>query len=244
MSRRLSLNELFAITEKPQIYALNYHLLGDIRAYDDEEFPFWKEYSENPYEFDSFQALTKGHFLFIRDLDDDDLTALSQFHRWVRSYIYTNKESINRIYAALKAEYNILDNYNGTETETVTSSGSGTSSIGAQTSSNTTGAQTSTTTSSTSPWNEGGNFTEAEKTSEDAGARTDSANVGARDDSSSFSNSETRTLTRHGNLGVTTSQQMIDSELRLRFQNAFFDKLWEMIVVNMFIFCDEGYDPF
>lgn len=244
MSRRLSLNDLFAITEKPPIYTMNYHLLGNLNDYDEEEFPFWAEYKDNPYHLDSYQALTRGHFLFIRDLDDVDLTALSQFHRFVRGYIYTNKESINRIYAALKEEYKILDNYNGTETETVTSSGSGTSTIGAQTSSSTTGAQTSTSTSSTSPWNEGGNFTEAEKTSEDAGARTDSANVGARDDSSSFSNSETRTLNRHGNLGVTTSQQMIDSELRLRFQNAFFDKLWEMIVVNMFIFCDEGYEPF
>lgn len=56
--------------------------------------------------------------------------------------------------------------------------------------------------------------------------RTDTENVDISEttnynNTENRSDSETRTLKRHGNIGVTTSQQMIESELELRRKNFF-----------------------
>lgn len=56
--------------------------------------------------------------------------------------------------------------------------------------------------------------------------RTDTENVDISEttnynNTENRSDSETRTLKRHGNIGVTTSQQMIESELELRKKNFF-----------------------
>lgn len=51
--------------------------------------------------------------------------------------------------------------------------------------------------------------------------RSDAENVDIKEQTD-YNNSENRTLKRHGNIGVTTSQQMIESELELR-QKFFFE---------------------
>lgn len=48
----------------------------------------------------------------------------------------------------------------------------------------------------------------------------------------------------HGNIGVTTNQQMITDEIKLRRGYCLMDYLFEEIVRTLCNFCEDGYDPF
>lgn len=155
-------------------------------------------------------------------------------------FMLVYKDFGNGVYDALKAQYNILDNYNGKETHTITETNTKTGEI-ATTGNNTN--NTSTTgenTNNTSTTATGTNTekvstfeTENLKTAGGADTTTDSTTT----DTSTISNTLTGTATanstqtfnnvtdtknfsetteRAGNLGVTTSQQMVMSELDLR----------------------------
>lgn len=56
-------------------------------------------------------------------------------------------------------------------------------------------------------------------------------------DSTTYNNTNTRELSRHGNLGVTTSQQMIESEIALRRHNFFeivFDDIDRYLTIGIY----------
>lgn len=128
---------------------------------------------------------------------------------------------LNGLYKSTQLEYNPIENYNGTEEET-TSYGSQTinSKVGAL---ETNGSNTYTpfetenaekiatfdstqnidSVSSTQKLKE--SYTDTN--SYNAGEQNNSQNIGAKEDK--------RTLTRKGNIGVTTSQQMIESERKV-----------------------------
>lgn len=112
-----------------------------------------------------------------------------------------------REYAALIASYDPLHNYDRTDTETESITSSGTA-------------------SSTGSTEDGGedvktyqrqgfdssNFSDVNKES-DAYGRTQDSSTSSQ---SAGTSSRSKTLTSSGNIGVTTSQQMLESELRLR----------------------------
>lgn len=120
----------------------------------------------------------------------------------------------NRLANALFSDYNPISNYDMTEEETTSGSSdkTGTSKVELQTIENT---NTETTNSY-----QGFNSTEYKGVSRgnsdtDRSSTTTgtSANNGTTEETSSEGS---RTLTRSGNIGVTTSQQMIESEIELR----------------------------
>ena len=130
-------------------------------------------------------------------------------------------------YNALTAEYNPIDNYSMTETETPNLTRS------VSTSENSTQTP-NLTTSTTNDGSTKNNYYGFNDSSAD-GSKVNSSIVGSTNSTSQTGNSKvdssssttetnsgSRTLTRKGNIGVTTSQQMIESELELR-KKQFFD---------------------
>ena len=119
------------------------------------------------------------------------------------------QHSIDSMQNALYAAYNPLNNYDMTESESVgrkidktvtTPTGTTTQSYKSTTFDDTTLRNVDETTNTTSM----------------VTTVTPSNTQTIPDISGSFNNGETRKLTRSGNIGVTTSQQMIESELEMR----------------------------
>lgn len=147
--------------------------------------------------------------------------------------------SWNRMYAALIADYNPIHNYDRTDTESETTSGSGTenrSHSDTDESSDTSASQFSGTTQgsgSDSTANDVAGFNSAtysasSKDTTTLGSKQDSTSAtvgsgstkseksGNEDVTRSEAESRSRTLNSSGNIGVTTSQQMITAEIELR----------------------------
>lgn len=105
------------------------------------------------------------------------------------------QENWSHILKALTAEYEILDNYNGVEERTIIETG-----------------------------NNSGNVTgTTNATDKSAAYDTNTLKTAATNDTTASSDSTaqhtintTDTFTRHGNLGVTTSQQMVTQEIEMR----------------------------
>ena len=144
------------------------------------------------------------------------------------------------VYDALKAQYNILDNYNGKETHTITETNTKTGGI-ETTGSNTNNTSTTGNNTNNTSTNTTGTNTEKVTTFETDTLKTaggaDTTSDSTTTDTTTTSNTLTGTATanstqtfnnvkdtknfsetteRAGNLGVTTSQQMVMSELDLR----------------------------
>ena len=134
------------------------------------------------------------------------------------------------VYDALKAQYNILDNYNGKETHTITETNTKTGDIKTtgnntnNTSTNTTGTNTEkvTTFETDNLKTAGGADTTTDSTTTDTTTTSNTLTGTATANSTQTFNNVTdtknfsETTERAGNLGVTTSQQMVMSELDLR----------------------------
>lgn len=120
----------------------------------------------------------------------------------------------NKLYATLSLEYNPISNYDMTESETVenekTNSREGSQSVNATTSGNSA--------DNVFGFNSSGAVGDSTTTT----SATNSTTSTDSDSGSGTDNTE-RTLTRSGNIGVTTSQQMIESERDLWRWKFFFD---------------------
>ena len=165
---------------------------------------------------------------------------------YIRSYIKTwslsRVESWTRIYKAMTAEYNPIENVDRheliTETRTVShdenteGSQKQTTTTSGSSSDNSTveGTSDDTTTVSVSAENSDDfqpqNQTvdnRADKTSQETNSSTDTETTGEGTTKSKTTYKDTDTFTHknetHGNIGVTTNQQMITAELELRKQN-------------------------
>ena len=135
---------------------------------------------------------------------------------------YTTKVSM------LLMDYNPIENYNSTESESTTSENTTTSGNEntTTTTTNSTTENTGETTNKVSPYDSenfsNDNNSNSSNTSTvngtDSTSITDSGNI-------SSNGTLTRTLTRKGNIGVTTTQQMIESEYELRAKNLVFEFL-------------------
>ena len=135
---------------------------------------------------------------------------------------YTSKVSL------LLTDYNPIENYNSSETETSISENTTTSGNEntTTTTTNSTTENSGVTTNKVSPYDSenfsNDNNSNSSNTSTvngtDSTSITDSGNI-------SSNGTLTRTFTRKGNIGVTTTQQMIESEYELRAKNLVFEFL-------------------
>lgn len=137
------------------------------------------------------------------------------------------KEKWNKLYAAINAEYNPIHNYDMTEngedkhtgTDTVKDTGTAASNVSSSDSSSSIyGYNSSTPTPSQSEHSD--TSTSTDMTS------TDTKNL-----------SDTHYLTRSGNIGVTTSQQMLQSEIELRkwnFYHTVMDDIDMLVVLKIY----------
>ena len=161
------------------------------------------------------------NFIYI----SDDFTELGSIISNL-SEIYNN-EYTTKVGLLLK-DYNPIENYNSSETETTSSENTTTS-----------GNENTTTTTSSSRTENSGETTnkvspyDSENFSNDNNSNSSNTSTVNGTDSTSISDSgnissngtTSRTLTRKGNIGVTTTQQMIESEYELRAKNLVFEFL-------------------
>lgn len=137
---------------------------------------------------------------------------------------------------AMKMLYNPIENYDSNEESTTT--------IGAKEENFKKGANTDTTevgqgqitTKSDVTSYETNTFADADKVTTDEAARTTTATMGERLDARTEKEHIDKLVKHiHGNIGVTTSQQMIESELELRKRNVTSEYLTEFATMYFFI---------
>ena len=138
----------------------------------------------------------------------------------------------------MKEVYNPLENYDSNEESTTT--------IGVKEENFKKGTNTDTTevgqgqitTKSDVTSYESNTFSDADKVTTDESARTTTTTLGERTDiRTEKEHIDTFKKRIHGNIGVTTSQQMIESELELRKRNVVTEYLTEF--ANMYFFIDD-----
>lgn len=158
-------------------------------------------------------------------------------------FVYKWSKMIENIYLQT---YVPLDNYNGIETEINTYEGSENNIHNANNtdvSSTTTSATNSNTDNAQKKAFNSADFVDTDKaTANSTGSSTGSQNMTTTEtgtDVKSYVNrKDTREFTRHGNLGVTTSQQMLESELAFRAKQ----DLYPIIIHDLStLFFDEIY---
>lgn len=138
----------------------------------------------------------------------------------------------------LLTEYNPIENYNSTETENIEISGanSTTSEILTTATGETTTSTTGETTETLSPYDTENFNNNSKNNSSDNTTETSSSTDNSSNTMSGTTNqSNNRTLKRSGNVGVTTSQQMIQSEIDLRKNdliNDFFNIVQNYILLH------------
>lgn len=135
-------------------------------------------------------------------------------------YYNLNKvEDLKRMLAAYFSEYKPLDNYNGTETIKESYGKQKETNVdGERVDTNIIGNEQSTSTDSVTSF-ETTDFSETGKNITTNASRTDSATKGSQTttrENDAYEN--TIITTKSGNLGVTTSQQMIESEVLMRLK--------------------------
>lgn len=138
----------------------------------------------------------------------------------------------------MKAVYNPIENYDNNE-ESTTTTGAKEEKFKKGTNTDTTEVgQGQITTKSDVTSCESNTFADADKVTTDESARTTTTTMGERSDVRSEKEHVDKFSKRiHGNVGVTTSQQMIESELDLRKHNITNEYLTEF--ANMYFFIDD-----
>lgn len=135
-------------------------------------------------------------------LEDGTLTPVysdpSLFKQMIGHYFQSRLSIHTRIWNALHLEYNPIENYDRKEDSTRTTSDS--------TSGSSTGTGNGTDVSQVSPFNTGDFANDSKSTNSTSSSATNSEES---------SGSDVYTSRVHGNIGVTTSQQMIQSEIDL-----------------------------
>lgn len=161
------------------------------------------------------------NFIYISD-DFTEVASIISNLAEIYNNEYTTKVSM------LLMDYNPIENYNSSETESTTSENTTTS-----------GNENTTTTTTNSTTENSGETTnkvspyDSENFSNDNNSNSSNTSTVNGTDSTSITDSGnissngtlTRTLTRKGNIGVTTTQQMIESEYELRAKNLVFEFL-------------------
>ena len=128
----------------------------------------------------------------------------------------------------LLMDYNPIENYNSTETETTTTENATTTGNENTTTSttNSTSENSGVSTNKVSPYDSENfnNDNNTTTTNTTTGNATDTTTINGSGNMSS-NGTTSRTFSRKGNIGVTTTQQMIESEYELRAKNLVFEFL-------------------
>ena len=151
----------------------------------------WEDFLENPRDYENIIGIISQHFV--------DIIYQRFGLKWVK------------IYDALTELYNPLHNYDMNETRTPNLTETRTPNI--------TRGENASTTSSTDVENGvyGFNSTNSNPSTDSTGSQTDTMNRTSTEiGTETKKNTGTETLTRSGNIGVTSSQQLLESELELR----------------------------
>ena len=136
----------------------------------------------------------------------------------------------------MKSTYNPIENYDSNE-ETITTIGVKEENFkkGKNTDTTEVGQGVITTKSDVTSY-ENNTFADADKVTTDESARTTTTTLGERTDIRTEKEHVDKYQKRiHGNIGVTTSQQMIESELELRKRNVVTEYLTEFATMYFFI---------
>lgn len=138
----------------------------------------------------------------------------------------------------MQTEYNPIENYDSNEESTSTTGAKEENfKKGANTDTTEIGQGTITTKSDVTSY-ESNTFADADKVTTDESPRTTTATMGERSDVRTEKEHIDKFVKHiHGNIGVTTSQQMIESELELRKHNVTTEYLTEF--ANMYFFIDD-----
>lgn len=266
-------------------------------------FDFMTDYNAHYMDFDMNFAQTRGFFapLWNRQYEETDAEVLDMFQLSVNAYLRKNAENLQRMWDALEAEYNPIENYDRNEHWTDEDDGKDTVidkfaqqqrtnaygaehesvAVGQQVNTNAQGARQETTQyGAIHEEDKGGvagfnssTYSPKENSVKDANAHSDTVNAvavtdtltqGAHTDTSD-KNAHTDTLTDaahddthetdygkstehngrvHGNVGVTTNQQMITSEIEMRQKYNFYDILFGGIITELCTYYDPGQIPF
>ena len=138
----------------------------------------------------------------------DDSTIQNLITLW-QTYIKEWQHSIDKMYDALYSDYNPLHNYDMIENE----------SVGRKIDKTVTTPTGTTTQTNKSTTFDDTNYRDVEEITNSVNMATEvtPSNTQTIDNiQGNFNNAEVRKLSRSGNIGVTTSQQMIESEIELR----------------------------
>ena len=180
----------------------NVNLLGNVSTFD-----FMKEYTDNAEMLDFNINHDYENYVFLTSQKEVQ-NAYQEFVKLVKSHLLLNSYKYSGLYKTTQLEYNPIENYSmtetGTDTRTPELTTTDTSNIGSQ-------ANSTTSTDSVSPYDTQ-TFTDSNKT-------IVSENNGAREDSNTKTETGTE-ITKHdfkrsGKIGVTTSQQRLDSERKV-----------------------------
>ena len=180
----------------------NVNLLGNVSTFD-----FMKEYTDNAEMLDFNINHDYENYVLLTSQKEVQ-NAYQEFVKLVKSHLLLNSYKYSGMYKTTQLEYNPIENYSmsesGTDTRTPNLSTTDTMNIGTQ-------ANSTTSTDSVSPYDTQ-TFTDSNKT-------VVSENNGAREDSNTKTETGTETtkhdFKRSGNIGVTTSQQMLESERKV-----------------------------
>ena len=154
-------------------------------------------------------------------------------------------ESYNRLMSSnlksqldvMKEVYNPIENYDSNE-ESTTTTGAKEENFNKGTNTDTTevGQGQITTKRDVTSYESSSTFADADKVTTDESARTTTTTLGERTDiRTEKEHIDTFKKRIHGNVGVTTSQQMIESELELRKRNVVTEYLTEFATMYFFI---------
>lgn len=192
------------------------------------------------------EKLIDGNFVaeFFEEFFGSFFFFCSSFTLNAKNPLVKKFESYNKLMASnlksqldvMKATYNPIENYDNNE-ESTTTIGIKEENFKKGTNTDTTevGQGTITTKSDVTSY-ESNTFADADKVTTDESARTTTTTLGERTDiRTEKEHIDTFKKRIHGNVGVTTSQQMIESELELRKRNVITEYLTEFATMYFFI---------
>lgn len=191
----------------------------------------YKNIFDNVHFFETLNITTPDLYKYFtikysefRYRSDNELTIAETVNFVTKIY----NDNFTRKVNALTIEYKPLENYDSTEIEEVTNNSTQNTNSTANTTTKTNNSSNSSeeNVSKISPY-DSENFN---NNTSDTGTVTATGEITTTDENSNdLTNTEngktSRTMTRHGNIGVTTSQQMLESELNLRKFNIIDDYL-------------------
>ena len=210
-----------------------------------DEFNFLEYYNDNYGYFDNYINFMFGFRLFILDMKEGDIEQKwSDFNSFASSIIGSKAYEYQRIWDALKADYNPIENYDKnseitTETDEAEDEhehGTHTDTIDTPEITNTHSGGTQTDTLQDSPhdnnnfYNKSKSETVVPQTTDKVSAHIITNTAGTYTDTDTIGKRKTTVKERtHGNIGVTTNQQMITSELEMRKNNFIIGILTDVI---------------